>query len=195
MFSLSDQTLVPTPVSPQNRWDSREVKICGEHRVSAELDMNAAQSTTPSPSSDAQQVERHDRKAAHPSAYSPSLYSEKRLATTSTETRIPRKPLSCKQEDELTPSHKTSADDIPQTESIRLKRNSTQHRQNEYFVGGTSSESKQLDRLSRHSNASLDRVVKESLSKPSSETESLGSSETTQEPDKVRSVLSSTVHI
>ena len=222
MFSLSDRTLVPTPVSAPKCLGSQQIRECEEHCVAAEFDMNAAQSTTLSSSSEAHRVARHDRKTSHLSAYSSSVYSEKSLATTSSETRIVRKPLTGEQGVNSTGSHNASADNIelkfalsvgerelkeplassaPQPlqlspkESIGLRRDSVQYQNEKSFVKGSSSEVKRSSWPSRHSTTSFDCAVKEDVRRSSLETDSSGNSEKTQEPDKVRFLVSSTVHI
>jgi hypothetical protein len=221
MVSLSDRTLVPTPVSPRKRLGSRPVKTCEEQCDGDKLDVNAAQPTIPSSSSGKGPFALHDGKSSHISAYSSSVYSENNSATTSTETKSCEKSPSCEIEAKFADPRNIPANDkiskcavpmderglkaqlaslsplplqLSQTASIGLRRDSVPHQSETFLQDGSSSESKQSSRSSRHSSSGGDSALKENVYQISSETASSRSSEKPQELNRVRSLLSSTSH-
>jgi hypothetical protein len=208
MVSLSDQSLVPTAVSPRKAQASQNINTNEDEVVTIILDTNSSHSIIVPPSHGIAPLTQRDRSPSAASAYSSSVYSEKssgmaRRSCCNPETKVKypnrlhfpendiiakhtcpvNSPESGASPDLLTPrplqlSHATG---------LNLRRASVAHPNPTFLLDDSSSESKLPSPTSTNRSSGSKGIKKESQYDISSEFGSSESSESIQEPNRVRS--------
>ena len=218
MVSLSDQSLIPTPVSPRKRPGSAAVKIGEGRGVAENPDTGAAKSTIPSSSPKRDHIARHNRQPSYFSKHSSSVYSDSSSASTSAKTRYHESSYSYESTarssnpksnsvDDTLPEHAKAADiqdlkpsivalapqplQLSERTKSSLEGNSVAHQSKTFLLDSSSSEFKPSTPSSGQQSSRVDRAGKEKLYETGSEYASSGSSESVEEPNKVRPLLAS----